>query len=142
MASVSGRLTSSRCGSVACFALAASVCLNGCSFVFVDGPPQHAPAYAGSAPREKLCTTSRLAPIVDTTLGALEMARAGVALASSAETYRKAGFDRSWELGLGLGFAALFWSSAVYGFVQTHECERYYRDVSLLARSARAPGRE
>lgn len=112
----------------------------GCSFVFVDGPPNHPPTYFDAAPREKACTTSRLAPIIDSSLAALELARAGVALASSEESYRKAGFSRSWEIGLGAGFAALFLSSALYGFVQTHECARYYRSAGLVAAAAEPNG--
>lgn len=103
-----------------------------CSFTFVDGPPRHAPAYV-SAPREVPCTVSRLAPILDTTGAALEVTRAAVALASSRAAYEKWGLDRSWEAGLGIAFAALFASSAVYGFVMTHECERYYRNLNIVS---------
>lgn len=116
---------------------------SGCSFTFVDGPPRHAPAYV-SAPREVPCTESRLAPILDTTAAALEGLRAAVALASSKQAYERVGLDRSWEAGLGIGFAALFASSAVYGFVMTHECSRYYRNldiVSLVAAGGGGTGR-
>lgn len=112
-------------GSVALF-------VSACSFTFVDGPPRHAPAYV-SAPREVPCTQSRLAPILDTTGAALELTRAAVALASSRSAYEKYGLDRSWEAGLGIAFAALFASSAVYGFVVTHECARYYRNLSIVS---------
>ena len=106
----------------------------GCSFVFVDAPPRHAPSFE-TPPREKVCTESRVAPIADSVIAALEAVRAAVALASSAETYQKAGLSRSWEAGLGIGFSALFLSSALYGFVETHECARYYRSPSLVSRA-------
>jgi hypothetical protein len=105
--------------SLALFALTAALGWGscGCSFIFVRGPP--------SEPKHRRvidCTTSQVAPILDSVFGGLEGVRIGIAAAASDSAYQNALISRDADIGLGIGFAALFVGSAVYGFVETGRC--------------------
>jgi hypothetical protein len=113
-------MCSGRCSSLAVFLSMAALCAGsaGCSFIFVRGPP--------SQPRQTRvvdCTTSRVAPVLDTIFGGLEAVRTGVALAASDANYQNTSINRSADIGLGLAFTGLFVGSAVYGYIETGRCD-------------------
>lgn len=95
----------------------------GCSFIFVR-PPSSGDGRIASTSRGGDCTSSRLAPGFDTALGALEVVRTGMAVAADDSVYSdpKQPLSRGADIGLGLGFTALFVGSAIYGFVNTGRC--------------------
>ena len=93
--------------------------LPGCSFLFTTAP-KHADSPAEFVSNK--CTTSKAAPIVDSVLAGLEGVRTGVALAADKSAYQNAPISRGADIGLGLGFLALFGASAIYGFYVTGEC--------------------
>jgi hypothetical protein len=102
---------------------------SGCSFLFVKGPPsqpQHAPVID--------CTTSKVAPVLDSVFGVLEVVRIVAAAAASDSAYQNASIPREADIGLGLAFAALFIGSATYGGIQTGRCadlkEKFVSDES------------
>jgi hypothetical protein len=86
----------------------------GCSILFVDGPPpEH------ERMRDFDCTTSRLAPAVDTVFAAAY----GVSAAGAA-TGASSSKDRTETIGLMVGFAAVETVSAVIGFSRTNACAK------------------
>jgi len=89
---------------------------SGCSFVFVT------PA---APPSRRDCTSSRVAPIADSVLGAYEVFRTGYAISAPDELYEELGVPREADIAVGAGLTALFVGSAIYGYVKTAECERY-----------------
>jgi hypothetical protein len=96
---------------------------SGCSFIFVKTPPADGrivKARAGD------CTSSRLAPGFDTAFGTLQLVRTAMAAAAPDRVYEDPNqpLSRGADIGLGVGFAALFVGSAVYGFVNTSRCSR------------------
>jgi len=93
---------------------------SGCSFLFVRGKPANVEALPPSEPVE--CTTSKASPILDTVFAGLEVARTGYAVSRSDSDYHGAQLTRGADIGLGLGFVALFASSAIYGYVKTGSC--------------------
>ncbi len=97
----------------------------GCSLAFSTPP-------ASGAERERArpefdCTTSNLAPIVDSVLSSYELLRSGYALSADAKAYRDYPIGREADLALGLGFAALFAGSAIYGYSAAARCSRVKR---------------
>jgi hypothetical protein len=94
--------------------------LSGCSFLFTTKAPSDAELARTPGPVE--CTTTRAAPIVDTVIAGLEVARVGVAANASDSDYSNAAFDRKTDIAFGVGFAALYTASAVYGYTVTARC--------------------
>jgi hypothetical protein len=97
---------------------------SGCSLVFVTPPPAAAPGL----PRPHVdCTTSFLAPIVDSAFTAYQLA--GVAYVSTLDDARFANYPitRKQDMAVGGAFAAAFAGSAVYGFVSAARCRRVKR---------------
>lgn len=94
--------------------------LSGCSFLFVDAPPAHPERY--STHSEMPCTSSKVAPIIDSVLAGYELVRTTAAVAASDDAYDDLPISRGADIGLGLGFLALFGASAAYGYVVTAEC--------------------
>lgn len=96
----------------------------GCSFIFVRTPPSD----GRITPRVRStdCTSSKIAPGFDTAFGALQLVRTGLAASAPDSTYENpnAPLSREADIALGVSFAALFVSSAVYGFVNTSRCSR------------------
>jgi len=92
----------------------------GCSFLFVRGKPANVEAMPPSEPVE--CTTSKASPILDTVFAGLEVARTGYALSRTDSDYSGSQLTRGADIGLGVGFVALFASSAIYGYVKTGSC--------------------
>jgi hypothetical protein len=68
------------------------------------------------------CTSSKAAPIIDTVLAGYEVVRTAAAVAASDRTYDDLPISRGADIGLGLGFLALFGASAAYGYVVTSAC--------------------
>jgi uncharacterized membrane protein len=89
---------------------------SGCSFLFVTPPP--------SPPSRRECTTSRLAPVLDSIAAGYEIFRTGYAIAAPDEVYDRIGVPREADIAVGAGLSALFVGSAIYGYVNTAECER------------------
>jgi hypothetical protein len=86
-------------------------------------PPPSAPA-PGSARPHVDCTTSYLAPILDSAVTAYELA--GVAYVATLDDARFANYpiSRKADMAVGVGFAAAFAGSAVYGYVSAARCRR------------------
>lgn len=93
----------------------------GCSLTFVTPPPAVAPP---AARPHVDCTTSNLAPILDSVLLGYEAVRVGFAALGPDSAYRRSPIDRDTDLALGLAFGAAFAGSAVYGYVATARCRR------------------
>jgi hypothetical protein len=92
----------------------------GCSLLFVTPPRSHAGV---SASRDK-CTSSKAPPVLDTIITGLQLARTVYAAAAPDSVYRdpKQPLSRGADIGLGLGFSALFLGSAIYGYGATSRC--------------------
>ena len=118
-------------GRAAAFSLILSC--SGCSFLFVKGKPANTEAFPPSEAVE--CTTSKAAPVLDTVFAGLELARTGYAVSLDDSKYRGQTLSRGADIGLGIGFAALFVSSAIYGYVKTGDCV----DAKTQHDRARAP---
>jgi hypothetical protein len=89
---------------------------NGCSVAFVT------PA---APPSRRECTSSRVAPVIDTVVGAYEIFRTGYALTAPESVYEKLGVPRELDVAVGATLAAGFVGSAIYGYVKTAECEAW-----------------
>jgi hypothetical protein len=94
----------------------------GCSLTFVTPPP--AAAAPGTARPHVECTTSNVAPILDSVVTGYEAFRVGFAALGPDSAYRHSPIDRDADLALGLAFGAAFAGSAIYGFVSTARCRR------------------
>lgn len=88
----------------------------GCSFCFVT------PA---APPSKRECTSSRVAPVLDSVFGGYQIVRTGHAILAPDEVYEELGVPREADIAVGAGLTALFVGSAIYGYVKTAECERY-----------------
>src|SRR6188768_2120687 len=89
----------------------------GCSFVFVQGPPeQHAEM------RYFDCVSSKAAPVLDGLAAGFEVVRTGVALAADEADYANFPLSRGADIAVGLGLTALFTAAAVHGFSATSDC--------------------
>jgi hypothetical protein len=93
-----------------------------CSLVFSAPPP--AGAERGQARPFVDCSTSNVAPIIDSVLASYELVGSGLALAADDDDYRKYPISRRTDIALGLGFAAAFVGSAVYGYSSAARCRR------------------
>lgn len=110
-------------GRVLCGAVAVAVAYcSGCSFIFVSGPSR----VDGDVVHID-CTSSRVAPIFDTIFTVFQVGRTVAAVAASDSTYEGAPISRGADIGFGVGFTALFLSSAIYGFSKTAKCRRLLR---------------
>jgi hypothetical protein len=100
-----------------CF-LACACVLQGCSYAFVNGPPdnyQQSPVFD--------CTTSKVAPVLDTLGAGYQIVRAGVAVAADENDYADYPISRGADIALGIGFATLLTASAIYGYSETLSCQ-------------------
>lgn len=96
--------------------------LSGCSLTFVTPPPS---AVAPPTARPHVeCTTSNVAPILDSVVTGYEAFRVGFAALGPDSAYRHSPIDRKTDLALGLAFGAAFAGSAIYGYVATARCRR------------------
>jgi hypothetical protein len=103
-------------------AVSLSVSSAGCSFVFVTPAPAH--VSQPSARPNADCTSSRVAPVLDGILTGYELVRVGYAAQASDGDYSDLPVNRSTDLALGAGFAALFLTSTIYGILNTSACQR------------------
>jgi hypothetical protein len=115
-------------------ALAASLSLGGCSFIFSEGPP---------AQHRRLpyfdCSSSYAPPVLDTIWGALNGLAAVSVLGRSEEAWKRdQTTSRSSVIAVGLIWLAVSGSSAIYGYSKVGAC-REAKD-ELILRYARPPG--
>jgi hypothetical protein len=96
------------------------VSASGCSLLFVTPPP----ADGRIVQRKGKCTRGVAAPIVDSLVGGLQVARTALAAAADDKVYAdpKQPLSRGADIGIGVGLTALFVGSAAYGFINTAEC--------------------
>jgi hypothetical protein len=110
-------------------ALVVSLC-GGCSFLFVHGPP---------ANHKQLqyfdCSTSNVAPVLDTIFGASAAVNVVGAAADSRE-FSNLGSQKT-TIAIAAGEAALFVASAAYGYMKTSDCRAAQAD--MLARMPLVP---
>jgi hypothetical protein len=97
----------------------------GCSLLFVHERPSPRPGNIG--PPTGQCTSSQVAPVLDTIFTGLEATRVVYAASADDSVYAdpKQPLSRGADIGLGLGFTALFLGSAIYGYVATGSCRKY-----------------
>ena len=93
--------------------------VTGCSYIFVSTPSTPS---GGGMERANDCTSSKVAPVLDTVFGTLEVARTAVAVGNDDGDYVDQPLSREADIGFGVGFTALFLSSAVYGYYFTSRC--------------------
>jgi len=107
-----------------CYALAALAAVGltcaGCSFLFT----KKAPASTETFPMTPVkCTSSVVAPVFDTLIGGYQVVRTGMAVSNDDSDYGpNSPITREMDIGFGAALAALYLSSAVYGYVVTDEC--------------------
>ena len=104
-------------------ALALTVPSAGCSFIFVTKPP--APE---ERPRNVDCTTSNVAPVIDTLIAGWQVLRTVIALTASESAYANAPIGRGADVGIGIGLFSLFAASAGTGFSWTSDCREMIGD--------------
>jgi hypothetical protein len=99
------------------------VACTGCSLLFVKPPPSTGKIQTGAP---KKCTTSRAMPILDTIVTGFEVVRTGMAVGADKSVYSDPDqpLSREADIALGVGFAALFLGSAVYGYSATARCDQ------------------
>src|SRR6185312_5486873 len=91
--------------------LAAIVPSSGCSYLFVTPPHE---TYGGHVAN---CTTNRAAPVIDTIFVGTNVISALYVAGEDNVT------NKGSSVALGLGVAALWLSSAIYGYYNTSQCE-------------------
>jgi hypothetical protein len=102
------------------------VLLSGCSYLFVEAPPE-----GHERMRHFDCTSSRLAPIVDTAFAGM-YGLSGVVYGAAAAQSRGSTYGRaptSVAVGM-LAIAAVDAASAAHGYSTTSECRRAKRDLN------------
>ncbi len=105
---------------VAAVVLASLAPTAGCSVVFVSGPKKIAPGRF----EPDGCSTSRVAPIIDTVLlGLWGGAAVSEASRNATEGYGT-GVDRGTSIAVGVTLAALSAASAFYGYATVATCRR------------------
>jgi hypothetical protein len=106
------------CCSLAALAALGLTC-SGCSFLFT----KKAPASTDMFPMAPVkCTSSVVAPVFDTLIGGYQVVRTGMAVSNDDSDYANSPLTRETDIGFGAVLAALYLSSAVYGYVITDEC--------------------
>jgi len=93
----------------------------GCSFIFVRRPPStHEPGALLA------CTTSQVAPAIDTILAAGTGAGASLSALNDPS-------QRGWTTALYAGaWVGTLAASAIYGYVETNSCSRAQLDAAML----------
>ncbi len=96
--------------------------VSGCSVTLMTPAP--ADAARGQARPHVDCTSSYVAPIVDSVLGTYQLLGVGYAATRDDSDYARYPISRRADMAVGAGFAALFVGSAVYGYVTAARCRR------------------
>ena len=106
-------------------ALAASaLTCTGCSLLFTKKAPDSIENVPVTAPVR--CTSSVWAPVIDSLVGSFQVVRTGMAISNDESDYpANATLTREADIALGASLAAVFLSSAVYGYVVTDECRDF-----------------
>ena len=105
---------------------AAALLCTGCSFVFVKAPPADVDDVSPYTSRP--CTSSKLAPVLDTVLAGGYAARAvAAAVIVDEKVYERAGVSRELDLGVAAALSTVFVASAVYGYSATASCTQFKR---------------
>jgi hypothetical protein len=128
------------CDVVKAVALLVSLTLlgNGCSLLFVK-PAR--PGARGAGPGG--CTTSKVAPVLDTVFASWQAVRIGIAATASEDAYRGAALSREADMLIGVLLGIVGASSAIYGFNAVDECRGSGEYVSPYApRGAPSPTRQ
>jgi hypothetical protein len=114
----------------------AATATNGCSFLFVDGPPPNARKL-----RAFNCTTSNSWPTTDVILGGLTLldGLGAVTSASQSSTYGGNNNGNYIAAGVALGGAALFAASAVSGYKDTSACREATSELMTRLYPPNAP---
>jgi hypothetical protein len=106
------------CCTLAALAALGLTC-SGCSFLFT----KKAPASSDMFPMAPVkCTSSVVAPVFDTLIGGYQVVRTGMAVSNDDSDYANSPLTREVDIGVGAVLAAVYLSSAVYGYVITDEC--------------------
>lgn len=121
-----------------CTSIILALCIgsSGCSFLFVKRPPSHPEEVPPTEPID--CTRGKAAPIIDSIVAGVQVARVGFAATADDSVYQDATLSRGADIGLGLALAALYAGSAAYGFATTSKCADvkanrfHYQDTSTL----------
>lgn len=113
-----GKTFSARLSIVALLGL--STVNSACSLIFVK-PPEGSGRIVRRDPN---CTSSKVAPVLDTIFTGLQVLRTGLAASADKSVYENPDqpLSREADIGLGVGFTALFLGSAIYGYANTSRC--------------------
>jgi len=111
-------------GASGCWAVGVLVAVgtSGCSFLFVDKPPER-PSPPSYALRSE-CTTSNLWPIVDSVIGGYQIVRTAYGIGASDAAYAGSPISREADVTLGAVLATTFIASAITGYGRTAGCRR------------------
>jgi hypothetical protein len=112
--------------------------LPGCSFLFTTAPKR------AESPTEFVsnkCTTSKVAPIVDTLIGGYQSVRTVYAVTADKSVYEDAPISREADIAIGLGLFTLFTASAIYGYYITGQCSAR-RDRAVIVERPKADEQE
>ena len=104
---------------LACAALVLST--SGCSFLFTKKPPSTDPDKI-PVTQSTRCTSSVVAPVVDTLVGAFQVGRTAYAISRDSSDYDGAQITKEMDIGFGVTLASVYLSSAIYGYVITSNC--------------------
>jgi hypothetical protein len=94
----------------------------GCSFLFIKKPPAEPEKLRKDV--APICTSSRIAPVLDTAVAGFEIYRTAYAAGADDSAYQDFPISREDDIALGLTFMALFGASAIYGYVNTTRCSK------------------
>lgn len=94
---------------------------NGCSWLFVTPPPEAAIAH-----RVDSCTTSKVAPVLDSLGAGYQVVRTMVAAAAPQRVYDDPNvpLSREADVSFGVALTTMFIASAYYGFSNTAQCRK------------------
>lgn len=106
--------------------LASSVACAGCSFVAVRPPPSRAAeSVREPASSPARCTTSPVAPIVDSAIAGFQIVRTAIAVDTDPAEYGGSVINRDVDIAIGVTAASAFLASAIYGSITVSNCRAY-----------------
>jgi hypothetical protein len=114
---------------------------SGCSLLFTKKAPSSTENLPVTAPVK--CTSSVVAPVVDSIVGTLQVVRTGMAISADESDYgANPTITREMDIGIGATLATLFVTSAVYGFVVTNDCRTFKARQAGFPRDGDEPRKE